>query len=177
MLNRKILPALTTAALLVAFGGFSSQAFAADAATSASVTLAAPLEILENTALNFGTVGPDADNATTVLLTSGGVISSPNGAGLFGGEAAGNFTVNGAAGEVYVITDPGTVQLDGVNGLDVSSFTFSANGCADVAAGSCTATLAGGTDTLTVGASLAVPANHGPAGLYSNAFTLTVNYQ
>lgn len=176
MLNRKILPALTTAAL-VAFGGFSSQAFAADAGTTASVTLATPLSISENTALNFGTVGPDADNTTTVVLTSGGGISSPDGAGLFGGEAAGNFTVSGEAGEVYVITDPGTVQLDGLNGLDASSFTFSANGCADVAAGACTATLAGGSDTLTVGASLAVPANHGPAGLYSNAFTLTVEYQ
>jgi len=176
MLNRNILPALTTAAL-VAFGGFSSQTFAADAATSASVTIVAPLSISENTALDFGSVGPDADNATTVILTSGGVISSPDGAGLFGGEFAGNFTVNGEAGEVYVITDPGTVQLNGGTGLDATSFTFSANGCVDVAAGACTATLAGGSDTLTVGASLAVPANYGPAALYSNAFTLTVNYQ
>jgi hypothetical protein len=175
MLNRKLLPAMTTAAL-VAFGGFASQAFAADAPTSASVNIVAPLAISETFALDFGDVGPDADNATSVVLTSGGVISTPDGAGLFGAHARGEFAVTGETGQVYVVTDPGTVQLDGANGLDVTNFTFTANGCADVDAATCTATLAGGSDTLYVGATLAVPANH-TAGGYTNTFTLTVNYQ
>lgn len=180
MLNRKLLPAMTTAAL-VALSGFSSQLFAADGAGTASVVIVAPLDISQTTGLNFGTVSPDATDPTSVVLTSGGAISSPDGAGLFGGHAAGSFTVSGGAGAVYTVSDPGTVQLDGANGLDASSFTFtSANtpACNDVAAGSCTPTLTGGTDTLTVGATLSVPANH-PAQVppYVGNYTLTVQYQ
>jgi len=166
MLNRKVLVIATTASL-IAFGGFSSSVFAASATGNASATIVAPLSITEDVAMDFGSISPDGTSATTVTITPAGAVSSPDGAGIAGGApAAGQFTVTGFGTLTYAVSyTGGNLTGPGAN-MAVSGFTDSIGGAG---------ALAGGTETFTVGADLAVGINQ-TAGAYSGTYTVTVNY-
>jgi hypothetical protein len=137
---------------------------------AASVSWAAVIAISNTQGLAFGKfVAGSAGSVTVspggVRSTSGGVVLMSSGAG-----AAAQFAVSGDANATYVISLPadGTVSLaSGANSMAVNTFTSSP---------SPTGTLgAGGTQTLSVGATLSVGSNQA-SGSYSGSFDVTVNY-
>jgi hypothetical protein len=159
--------------------GFSIQTFAQSSATAeATATLVNPISIVATTNMDFGTIA--ASNASgTVVLTNVGVATPNGGVTLVSGTpSAALFTVSGEGGSGFSINYPAASILlkNGEEVLTVNAFTYSNNGDA-------TGTLSGvagevGTSTITVGATLVVPAN-AKAGIYTNTdndFTLTVNY-
>jgi hypothetical protein len=164
MFNRKLLAFVATAGL-IAFGGFSSNVYAASVNGNASVDIVTPLSIAEDTAMYFGQVSPDADNATTVTLTAAGAVSSPDGAGIAGGTpAAGQFTVTGSGSLTYSVSYvDGTLTGPGTN-MTVTNFTDDSTG-----------TLSSGTETFNVGADLQVGAGQ-TTGNYTGTYQVTVTY-
>ncbi len=166
MFKRKLLAALVTTTT-VGFAGYAMNASATELTTAtANVTIIAPISILENTQLNFGSVAPaaGAGDTTTVTVAPGGGVSSASTptAGLGGGHAAGDFTVSGISGSAYVVTLP--VADITFNGMTLNTFTSNNTG-----------TLTGGSDNLTVGATLSIPGGQA-AGIYSTNYTVTVEY-
>jgi len=155
-----VLGAVMAAALL------SGQAQAANSVSAgASVEIAAPIAVTQDTALAFGNIGPSAA-AGTVIVSLAGAQSVTGGVTALGGTvAAGAFTVTGASGATYSVTIPGTVSLTGPGTAMEVTLTDPGSG-----------TLTGGTDTFNVGGSLAVGANQ-TAGSYSGTYTVSVNYQ
>lgn len=144
----------------------AGQAQAANSVTAgASVEIAAPVSITQNTALAFGNVGPSA-LAGTVAVSLVGVKSVTGGVSDLGGTpAAGAFTVTGANGAIYTVTVPATVSLTGPGTAMTATLVHDGGGA-----------LTGGTDTFNVGGTLAVGASQ-TAGSYSGSYTVSVNYQ
>ena len=153
--------------------GFSAASFAqVTKSATASATIVAPIALSKTVDMNFGNVASSAA-AGTVVLTPAGSRSATLGATLpatIGTVAAASFTVTGTAGYTYSITLPvaATTITSGGNNMTVSSFTSSPTP---------TGLLTGGTQTLTVGATLNVGAAQ-PAGTYVSGtpFNVTVNY-
>ena len=122
--------------------------------------------------MNFGNVAVNASTGT-VILTPAGARSATGGVTFIpaspGTVTAASFTVTGLAGLTYSITIPTTLTItDGTNNMTVNNFTSSPTP---------TGTLTGGSETLTVGATLQVGANQ-VAGVYTTTtpFDVTVNY-
>ena len=143
------------------------------ATATATGTIISPIAIAKNVDMNFGNIVAGAAIGT-VVLTPAGVRSKTGGAFLPsilpGTVTAASFTVTGATGYTYAITLPGaaTTVTSGANTMTVDTWTSTPTG---------TGTLAGGTQTLTVGGTLHVGANQ-VAGTYvsGTAFTVTVAY-
>jgi hypothetical protein len=162
-------------ALAIVMIAFSISTFAQATAT-ASATIITPIGILKTVDMNFGNVVTSAA-AGTVVLTPAGTRSTTLGASIIpaqpGTVTAATFTVSGSAGLTYSITLPASVTINnGVPSMTVDTFI------SNPAAGVGTGTIGGGgTQTLTVGATLNVGANQAP-GFYTSAapFTVTVNY-
>jgi hypothetical protein len=179
MLNRKIAIALTAGTVLAA-SGFSSSVFAATAATSANVDIVTAIGVLRVADPDFGVVIADPLGDTLVLESdTGNVVVSGASTHQTGTQVVGDFDVSGTANQAYAITDPGAITLDGVSGMDVTAWTVTnANGdCTDLAVASCVPALDGtGADTLSIGATLNIPAGQ-TEGQFSQAFNLEVLYQ
>ena len=147
----------------------------ATATASASATIITPITIVKTVDMNFGNVAVSASLAGTVVMDPLGVRSTGGGGGVTlpattGTVAAASFTVSGQANYTYAITLPGscTISSSG-NTMTVNGFTSNP---------ATTGTLsAGGTQTLTVGATLNVAAAQA-SGTYTNAtgVPVTVNY-
>jgi len=156
------------------FAGITTAAFAQASATSnASATIVGPIGITNTTAMNFGNVAVSAV-AGTVVMTPAGVRSITGGCTLpaiTGSPAAAAFSVTGAANYTYAITLPGaaTTITSGGNTMTVDAWSSTPNGAGTLSAG--------GSQTLTVGATLNVAGSQ-PAGTYVSGtpFTVTVNY-
>jgi hypothetical protein len=137
---------------------------------AASVCWAAVIAISNTQGLAFGKFV--AGSGGTVTVSPGGVRSASGGVVLVPSDVgtAAQFAVSGDANLTYAISLPadGTVSLaSGTNNMAVNAFTSSP---------SLTGTLgAGGTQTLSVGATLSVGSNQA-TGSYSGAFDVTVNY-
>jgi hypothetical protein len=152
---------------------YSGILSAASITANASANVLAPLEVaLGTNPMFFGDVSGDATSATTVILTTGGTTSSPDGASAAGTPTAGDFDVTGAPNLAYDITLPadGTVVLTNVAGPDMSVDSFASS---LGASGTLSAT---GAQSFTVGATLTINANQ-PAALYTGTYDVTVNYQ
>ena len=150
---------------------YTANTIAATVTADASANVLEPLGITQAAAMDFGDVAADPTVATTVVLTTGGATSSPDGASVSGTPAAGSFDVTGATNAAYDITLPldNTVVLTGLGAnMPVDSFTSSLG-----ASGNLGAT---GTQNFTVGATLTVPANQ-TADNYTGTYDVTVNYQ
>ena len=171
---KNISKVVLAAAVLI---GFSNSSFAqATATASASATIITPISITKTIDLNFGNVAVSATTGGTVILDPTGSRTTGGGGGVTlpattGTVAAASFDVAGAASFTYAITLPtSTVTISsGSNSMNVTTFT---------SLPSATGTLSsGGTQTLTVGATLAVAAGQAP-GSYTNttAIPVTVNY-
>jgi len=157
--------------------GFSSNSFAqATATAAASATIITPISITKTVDLNFGNIAVSATTAGTVILDPTGSRSTGGGGGVTlpattGSPTAASFDVAGAASFTYAITLPSSsVNItSGLNTMAVSTFTSSPSATGLLSSG--------GTQTLTVGATIAVAAGQAP-GTYTNstALPVTVNY-
>ncbi|MFO7669155.1 MAG: DUF4402 domain-containing protein [Bacteroidales bacterium] len=143
------------------------------AAATASATIVTPIAISTATDMDFGNVAVSAVSGT-VVLSPAGARSVTGGATLPavpGTVTAASFDVTGQANLTYSITLPAaaTTITSGADNMTVDTWTSSPTP---------TGTLdAGGTETLSVGATLNVGAGQA-AGTYLSAipFTVTVNY-
>ena len=149
------------AAMLVA--GQAQAANSVDA--TASVEIAAPISITEDTQLSFGNIGPSA-SAGTVTITNAGARSVTGGVSELGGAfAAAEFTVTGASGANFNASIPTSASLTGPGDAMSVSLTNDAG-----------TSISGGSVSFNVGGTLSVGANQA-AGSYSGTYTITVNYQ
>ena len=126
--------------------------------------------------MNFGNVSVQAQTGGTVILSTGGIRSATGGVTLpatGGTVTAAAFTVTGAAMYSYTITLPQTPFIIAMNSKGTTTMTVTAF----LSTPSITGTLTGGTQNLTIGATLNIAAAQ-PAGLYTSitGFPVTVNY-
>lgn len=155
--------------------GISNNLMAQETASaSASATIVAPITITYVDDLEFGNLAVQNATGGTVVMAPAGTRTRTAGVtlpGTTGTFNAAEFTVGGTTGYTYTITLPSTdytiTRVSGSETMIVNAFTSSPTG---------TGTL-GGSETLTVGATLNVSANQAP-GTYTNAtkFDVTVNY-
>ena len=161
-------------ALFVVVLGFSAVSFAQSTATAtASATIIGPISLTKVTDMNFGNIAVGTLGGTVVLAPAGGrtatTVTLP---AVIGTVSAATFTVSGVGSSTYAITLPTgdytITRLTGSETMTVNTFTSTP---------SATGTLAGGTQTLAVGATLNVTGSQ-VAGTYTNAvgFPVTVNY-
>jgi len=120
--------------------------------------------------MSFGNIIADTDGGTVVLVPAGtrtlNGLTSPS---IAGTVTAAAFTVTGFDGATYSISLPANHTIsNGVQNMVVDTFTSNPSG---------TGTLTGGTQNLSVGATLNVGSSQA-SGTYTNAagFTVTVNY-
>ena len=149
----------------------SSASMAVTLPSQARAEVVSPLTISEVTDLNFGifdnfaagnvTIGTD-DSLTTVLTHLGG-----------GSRAA--FTITGREDEVYNITIPASVTLNGSGSASGSSMSATLIGVSANSGLAALGTLTGGSDTVYVGGTLVVASNQ-TAGSYSGTYNVTVQY-
>ena len=162
----------TLIATAIGLGAFTMNAGAASITGTANAKILAPLAITETTEMGFGDISPDLLSATTVVLTTGGVRSSSDGAGLVPGGtavAAGIFALSGAGNLAYAITLPGDTDVTLTSGADsmaVDTFISSPVG---------TGALNTGAGNINVGATLKVGADQA-TGTYAGAYTVIVEY-
>jgi len=154
--------------------GYTAATFGqASATATATATIVAPIAIANTADMNFGNVAVGA-SAGTVILTPAGGRSTTGGVTLpavTGTVTAAAFNVTGQANFTYAITLPAaaTTITSGANTMTVDTWTSNPTPTGTLSAG--------GSQALTVGATLNVNANQ-PAGTYVSAtpFTVTVNY-
>jgi len=155
---------LALAAAAIAVGVGSHQALATSQTGTAKAVILQAISLTENTNLNFGNILPPA-GAANVVLTPANVISGP-GFTFLGGNAAGNWTALGTAGQPAVITFSSGDTLTGP-GTAMALDTYTTDAAATFGAGN--------TLTFNVGATLHVGSPQ-TAGAYSGIYTITVNY-
>jgi hypothetical protein len=153
---------------------FTGATFAQVTATSpASATIVGPIGISNTTPMNFGNVAVSAALGTVVMDPAGGrtVTGGCTLPVITGGPTAAVFNVTGAANYTYAITLPAaaTTLSDGTNTMTVDTWTSTPTPTGTLSAG--------GTQTLTVGATLHVAGSQ-VAGTYNSVapFSVTVNY-
>jgi len=161
----------------VALLGSASGAFAqATANASASATIITPITISKTIDMNFGNVAVSASTGGNVVLStsSGRTTSGAGGVTLpstTGTVSAAQFTASGQASFTYAITLASSATLSDGSGHTMTVGSFVSNPSA-------TGTLSSsGSQTLSVGATLAVTAAQTP-GTYTNStgVQVTVNY-
>jgi len=141
------------------------------ATANASATIITPITIAKTVDMNFGNISVNAI-AGTVIMDPAGVRSVTGGCTLptpVGTVTAASFTVTGVPGLTFGITLPsGATTITAVTNMTVDTWTSTPTP---------TGTLPGGTQTLTVGATLHVGASQA-AGVYNSAtpFTVRVDY-
>jgi hypothetical protein len=169
---KKIIGFFSAAVIMIAFATNVNAQVSANALASA--TIVTPIAIAWASDMNFGNVGVDAAGGT-VDMTPAGVRTANGGCFLpavTGTVTAGSFTVSGTGGATYSITLPGAALTisNGANNMSVDTWTSTPTPTGTIGGG--------GTQTLSVGATLHVGGSQAP-GLYTSAapgFTVTVNY-
>jgi len=147
-------------------GSFTFTCDSLSDTANVTITIAAPISISAAGDMDFGTM-VTTGTAGTVTVTPAGARSSVNVDLLGGVPSAASFDVTGEPGQVYSITLPSPATLtSGGNTMTVDTFNHDAGA---------TPTLAGGSDTFNVGATLNVGATQA-AGTYSDTFSVTANY-
>lgn len=146
----------------------------ATATATATATIVTPISIAKTVDMNFGNIAVTATGGDVILAPAGtrtktGGVTLP---AVPGTVSAASFTVSGQASYAYDITLPSSAVAltSGANSMNASAFTCSIG----LTAG---ALSVGGTQTITVGATLTVAAAQA-AGTYvtGTAFPVTVNY-
>ena len=167
---------LFTAIVMIAF---TTNAVAQSTATTTATTSArviTPITITKSVDMNFGNLVATVAGGAIVLPTSGartGDAAILAGATQKGNVAPASFTVTGETDFTYAITLP-PASFNVSNG-DTTPATMTVG--TFVSTPSSTGTLASGTQTLIVGATITLAANQ-KAGAYTNAsgLAITVNY-
>jgi hypothetical protein len=160
--------------MIVAIAGSRNIAVAQSTATAASdAQIVTPITMSLVNSMNFGNIAVSSVSGGTVVLSSGSTRVGTSGVTLpssAGTVSAASFTVAGAPSYTYAISLPATAILtNGSHTMTINSFMSTPSG---------TGTLnSGGTQSLTVGATLSVGAAQSP-GTYTNAgaVPVVVNY-
>jgi len=164
----KLFIAAGAAALSAAL--YTPAASAASVSTTASANVITPISIAEVTALDFGDVSVGVGGGDVTLAPGGGRSVTAGDAEIVAGgtNTAGTFTISGQPNKAYTLTYPAAaVDISGGVGImDVGTFTDNSSGVIPLA----------GTENFNVGATLTIGGGQA-AGLYSNTYLLTVNYQ
>jgi len=134
-------------------------------------SLSCAQSILPTQALSFGSFAPGTGSGT-VTVSPTGVRSAGGGVSLVpsGSGQAASFLVTGNADAGYAITLPGNGEVSltsGPHSMAVTTFTSSPSPAGQLGGG--------GSQTLTVGATLSVGPNQA-GGSYSGSFIVTVVY-
>jgi len=167
-----------TLVLLALLIGFSTAAHAQASATAAATAfIVTPITLTQVTDLEFGNIVPSASAGTVVLSPAG--VRTPTNVTLpptSGTVTAASFTVGGTPAFTYSITLPAaaTTISNGAQTMTVNTWTSDPTPTGTIGGG--------GTQVLSVGATLNVGANQ-VSGSYSSGnaggsgdFTVTVNY-
>ena len=171
LIGKKILFCLM---LIIIIAGNSCIVFAQSTGTAsadAHVVMPITMSLVNN--MNFGNIAVSSVSGGTVVLNSGSSRMSTSGVTLpatAGTVSAASFTVAGAPSYTYAITLPGTATLtSGSHTMTINSFVSTPSGIGTLSSG--------GTQVLTVGATLSVGASQSP-GAYTNAggVPVVVNY-
>jgi hypothetical protein len=148
-----------------------AQTASATQSATANATIITPIAIAHVADLNFGNIVAGTGIGTVIVDTEGdrtktGDVILPS--ATLGTVNAAEFTVTGLADATYAITLPTSIDISetGETTMTVDNFTSNPSG---------TGTLAGGTQTLSVGARLNVGAGQ-VAGDYTGEFSVTVAY-
>ena len=181
--NRRVLNAALASVVLLGSAGVVSNAYAASATSTATSTVIAPIGITAPVVLSFGKFAPGAGGSVTIsnsgARTGTGVILSSTSST----QTAARFDVTGEASTTYAITPSGVTALTGISGaaLTLPSTMALAKTSDPTGANVTTGTVAagtlsaGGTQSIYVGGTLTVGAAQ-PAGVYTGAVTVTVEY-
>jgi hypothetical protein len=156
--------------------GYQKTAFGqATATASASANVIAPISMTKTVDLNFGNIAVSVSAGGTVVLVPAGTRSAGGAGGVTlpvtsGTVAPATFTISGNASYTYAITLPSSVTItNGSQSMTVNGFSSTPSSTGTIGTG--------GTQNLTVGATLNVSAAQNP-GTYTNAtgVPVTVNY-
>ena len=157
--------------------GFAINANAqATATATATATIVTPISITKTADMSFGNIAVQTASGGTVILSPAGGRTTGGGGGVTlpattGTVTAAAFTVNGNGSYTYAITLPSSAvtltRVANSETMDATAFTSTPSG---------TGTLSGGTQNLTVGATLTVAAAQVPGVYNSTNFNVTVNY-
>jgi len=170
---KNLVKAIATAAIIIA--GSTASFAQATATAAASATIITPITIAKTVDMNFGNVAVSATLAGTAVLAPAGTRTTGGAGGVtlpatVGTVTAATFTVSGQASYTYAITLPSTATITSSgNTMTVNAFTSSPSATGLLSSG--------GSQTLTVGATLNVAAGQA-SGTYTNAsgVPVTVNY-
>lgn len=168
-MNRK-LTAITLLLLVFAIKGWSQ----ASVNGQAYAEVIAALSAYENNQMNFGKFSPEVGGGQ-IVLTPDGIRSAQGSVALGGGIAqAGKFIITGQPDATFTIQLPvGPAIL--INSSN-NSMTID-NWVSDPPAGTGTGTLNGGTETVSIGATLSVGSfEDNPVGIYTGTYSLTFAY-
>ena len=161
-MNKKL---LLIAGVAITSVGISTSVVAAQATGSATANVIAPIGITNTSALQFGEI---------IGGTAGTVVVTPLGAAVGGSlpsagtPSAGTFDITGEGNRTFSIAIAKVSELvNGTDNLVIGTFTNTADGA--------TGTLASGTLTLGVGATITLDGSE-PAGTYTGTYTVDVDY-
>lgn len=171
---KNIMKFFTLALILTGFSANSFGQVSATATSSASATILATLTIENDVPLNFGTIGPHATEAKTVVVTNAGATTGSTAtlySSLGAPAAAGEFSITGTPNATFGITYPSaTVNLSGPG---TAMTILSASWSGDL--GTSSTLDASGNKTLNVGATLNVGIAQTP-GDYTGSYDITIAY-
>ena len=164
--NKMFLVVLLFAASATANAQATTQA-------TATATIVTPISIVKTADMNFGNLGVDAVNGGSLVLAPDATRTPASGVSLpatTGTVTAAAFTVTGNAGYTYAITLPSNIVLQHSGAFEsMMADTFTSTP-------SLTGTLTGGTENITVGATLWVAPGQLDGVYTSSTFDVTVNY-
>ena len=167
-------------AAILMMAGFASRVMSqAIENTTAGAVIITPITITETTALHFGVMAVLAGTPGTCVLSTLGVRTATGGVNLsVQAPVATNaaYNVTGQASTTYALTLPATITVTKAVTLETMTIGTLLARFNGAGADAVTSTLAvGGTDSFTVGGTLAVAAAQ-VAGTYAGTFDVTVAY-
>jgi len=147
----------------------------ASVSSQAQAEVIAALTATETAQLNFGKFSPEI-NGGRVIISPEGVRSAQGSVVLGGGSfSPGRFTITGAPDATFSVQLPdGPIEL--VNQATNQTMQVN-NWVSDPPAGTGTGVLAGGSEIVSIGATLFVSSmQDNPVGMYTGTFSLTFAY-
>lgn len=168
-MNRKI-TAITLLLLLVALKGWSQSSVTGQAYAEVIAALSA----YENSQMNFGRFSPEVGGGQIVLSPEG--ARSVQGSIVLGGGTAqsGKFLITGQPDATFSIqlpTGPAVLVNSSNNTMTIDNWV------SNPPAGTGTGILSGGTETVSIGATLTVGSfEDNPVGIYTGTYSLTFAY-
>ena len=171
-------------AIFAVMMGFAVNSYGqSSASASTTAVLITPLSITKTFDLDFSTLSSSATAGTAVIDAQSGDLTPTGGVTQTGAtnEQVATFTITGEGSDVITVANSHTsITLENATSdqLTVNTFRYSMDAGAEQTFNGTATIASGGTSTLTVGATLNIPANT-PAGTYNSTsdFTITINYQ